>query len=98
MKRMTLEWKSYDGYQEAIVGAQDTDSDSPGHFRIALINRPSYCDRGKFHVLVDNFGCRGLDCQEGFPRYYFSEQRAKEEMQEWVNERDVCKNFIVKNS
>lgn len=62
-----------------------------GWFTIHAIRRPDYCDRGKWHVLVETIGVDGLDDQEGFPGYYFDFEILKKEMTTWVNNREECR-------
>jgi hypothetical protein len=51
--------------------------------------RPAHCDRGRW--IAKSFGDprdgRPLDGQEGWPRYYFDLDRARAEIQEWVEAR-----------
>ena len=53
---------------------------------VELWPRPNYCDRGRWQAYID---CPGFptnpnpfDAQDGFPRYYFSLERAKAEMED----------------
>jgi hypothetical protein len=62
------------------------------HGAIYLEARPAYCDRGRYSVKV--FPLHGHDCkscdvddQDMFPRYYFDKERAKLEVQAWVDAR-----------
>lgn len=58
-----------------------------GTWHIWLVQRPYYCDRGRWHCCVDGVGVE-LDQQEGFPRYFFSLQYALEEMEQWYQVRE----------
>ena len=59
--------------------------------RIDIFPRPHYCDRGKWEVWAV---CPGfptnpnpVDAADGFPRYYFKLDRAKAEMEDFMDER-----------
>lgn len=62
---------------------------------IYLESRPHYCDRGNFIAKI--FPREGvstnlilelsLDEQDGWPRYYFDEARAKAEIEAWLTKR-----------
>jgi hypothetical protein len=63
---------------------------------ISLEKRPGYCDRGRFiakvtvfahHALTDLY----LDEADGWPRYYFNEERAKAEIADWI----ACRRIPV---
>jgi hypothetical protein len=54
---------------------------------ITIEPRPHYCDRGRYIARVD----APIDYQEGFPRYYFDLEVAKQEMAEWVAVRHELK-------
>lgn len=84
--KITLKWTDYGGYIEALVPAVTHLGQEL--WQITLVKRPSYCDRGRYHCLVQGT----LDGQEGFPRYYFNLDRAKAELEDWVNARKECKN------
>lgn len=65
---------------------------------ITLEARPPYCDRGNFIAKVfitpGRTHYRGtdspwLDYQDGWPRYYFDEGRAKEEIKAWLIKRKL---------
>jgi len=58
-----------------------------GEWLVWLTQRPHYCDRGRWGVGVDGVGCSPPDEQEGFPRYFFDLETAKEEMRAWVKMR-----------
>lgn len=75
-------WIDREGYQERLAP----------HGTIVLEPRPHYCDRGRFIVKVyplHPLGCRACDVDDadGFPRYYFDEERAKAEIQAWIEIR-----------
>lgn len=88
--RITLDWNwvSEDLSYVARVPAKDDNGD--GCFVIYAIMRPNYCDRGKWHVIVEPNGVFPLDDHEGFPRYYFRLENLMEEMEDWVNWRRAC--------
>lgn len=47
--------------------------------------RPSYCDRGHWSGNVQGIG--SIDEADRFPRYYMDLDRAKAEMEEWLEWR-----------
>ena len=49
-------------------------------------SRPHYCNRGHYKGMVD-LPDAGLDHQDGFPRYYMSLQRAKDELEAFIEWR-----------
>lgn len=55
---------------------------------LALENRPSYCDRGKYSVKVDvhNLNIDGADM---FPRYYFHWDCLVKEVKAWMEARGL---------
>jgi len=57
--------------------------------RIWLIPRPAYCDRGHWLAQVHAIGHLALDLdqQDGWPRYYFDLDRAKAEVEAWLQRR-----------
>lgn len=59
----------------------------PGEWLVWLTQRPHYCDRGRWSVGVDGIGCDSPDAQEGFNRYFFDLDTAKDEMREWIKMR-----------
>jgi len=84
-----LDWKENSYGMEAVVPA--VECGQRGQYEITAIRRPAHCDRGSF--LVQIYAAGGvfqLDNQEGFPRYYFSVDAMKSEMQAWVNKRQPC--------
>ena len=56
---------------------------------IILERRPRYCDRGSLLAKIFPWGNLGreFDDSDGFPRYYFDEQRAKLEIEAWLIKR-----------
>jgi hypothetical protein len=56
---------------------------------ITLERRPTYCDRGNFLAKLHPAGPLALeiDGQDGWPRYYFDEDRAKAECEAWLRKR-----------
>lgn len=85
-----LKWEYKAEFQTWEVKVPAKDWRGVGHYHIFMQARPGYCDRGRWVANVDGIGISGLDDQEGFPRYYFSLEYAKAEMEAWVNMRDVC--------
>jgi len=59
--------------------------------RIDIYPRPSYCDRGKWEVHVVDKGYptnpNPLDHADMFPRLFFSLDRAKAEIEDWMEAR-----------
>lgn len=88
-----LDWQPAEGGLIARVPAEDYQG--KGFVAIYALKRPSYCDRGKWHVLVEPEGdIAGLDDQEGFPRYFFEIEHLQKEMQIWANWRNKCLKAI----
>jgi hypothetical protein len=56
-----------------------------GRVHVWIEKRPPYCDRG--HFLGHVMGVPTLDHQDGFPRYYMNLDRAKAELEEWLQWR-----------
>jgi len=56
-----------------------------GHAYVTLGKRNAYCDRGHWDGKV--FGVPDIDWQDGFPRYYMDERRAKAELAAWLEWR-----------
>lgn len=56
---------------------------------ISLEPRPLYCDRGSFVAKLYAIGALAgdLDGQDGWPRYYFSRERAMLEIRAWLEKR-----------
>lgn len=56
---------------------------------ITLEPRPSYCDRGNYIAKLNPTGELALeiDYQDGWPRYYFDQSRAKLECEDWLLKR-----------
>ncbi len=58
---------------------------------IDIVARNSYCDRGKWDVYFLDKGFpvneNPVDAADRFPRIFFSLERAKLEMQDWVKKR-----------
>lgn len=76
-----LKWKQHNGFLECLDLPEW--NHVPGvryRWSITIEPRPAYCDRGRFIVRTD----APLDNQEGFPRYYFDLEIAKQEMASWV--------------
>jgi hypothetical protein len=77
-------WTQHIGYKE-IKGRDCT---------ITLEKRPAYCDRGNFisklHAKPDagDHSLLFIDEQDGWPRYYFDEDRAKLEIEAWLVKRN----------
>lgn len=88
-RAIKLEWNTAEGEMIANVPAED--HHGLGHFSIHAIERPTYCDRGKWHVLIEPHGVAAPDDQEAFPRHYFKLENLLEEMEIWANERESCR-------
>ena len=72
------QWKKYKDYQ----------SIKTKHFEITLEKRAHYCDRGNWLAKIFEINYEFLiDDQDGWPRYYFDEIRAKEEIEAWLLKR-----------
>ncbi len=58
---------------------------------IYLERRPFYCDRGRWGFWAESKGEEKVDIDyaDGFPRYFFSLQRALDEMKDWVDFRKL---------
>jgi hypothetical protein len=56
---------------------------------VVLEKRPHYCDRGNWLAKLFPHGtfAREIDDADGWPRYYFDEQRAKLEVEAWLIKR-----------
>ena len=56
---------------------------------ITLENRPPYCDRGNYlaKIFSTNQFDLWLDAADGWPRYYFKFETAKDEILEWLKKR-----------
>lgn len=91
---ITLDWKHNPVFGEYTARVPARDHVGEGHYIIHAIQRPGYCDRGKFHVLVESEGVASLDDQEGFPRYYFRLENLFDEMEAWANEREAVKEAL----
>lgn len=82
---LTLQWLTNEEYGHQFVQLEQC--------MIILEARQPYCDRGNW--LASVFPAVGselslsFDHQDGFPRYYFDELRAKQEMEAWVAKRKL---------
>lgn len=56
---------------------------------ITLEKRPAYCDRGNYIAKLFPIGklVMEMDLQDGWPRYYFDQDRAKLECEAWLKKR-----------
>ena len=65
---------------------------------IYLERRPYYCDRGRYGFWAESKVPDQLtiDWADGFPRYFFSLQRAFDEMHDWVQFRKLLDVTITK--
>jgi hypothetical protein len=56
---------------------------------ITLESRPAYCDRGNYLAKLWPSGelAREIDSQDLWPRYYFDEERARLECEDWLKKR-----------
>lgn len=75
-----MNWEKHVGYTE-IIGKECT---------ITIEPRPSYCDRGNFIAKIFPSGrlIMDMDAQDGWPRYYMDELRAKLEIEDWMKKRN----------
>lgn len=68
------------------------DIDLP-HCIVTITRRPFYCDRGRYGFIVEvkpeHRDKMNIDWADGFPRYFFSLQRAFDEMNDWVEFRKL---------
>lgn len=76
---MSEAWILKDGYQE-IRGRECV---------VTLEPRPHYCDRGNWIAKLLPHGKLALeiDDADGWPRFFFDEQRAKLEVEAWLIKR-----------
>jgi hypothetical protein len=74
-----MKWNNHNSFHE-IVGKECT---------ITLESRPPYCDRGNYLAKLFPLGSlvMEIDPQDGWPRYYMDEQRAKLECEDWLKKR-----------
>ena len=70
-----IEWKPLIGLQECHIN---------GRLVAFMENRPYYCDRGSVRVLCE---LPDIDHQDGFPRYYMSEEVGKSETEAFLRWR-----------
>lgn len=61
---------------------------------VALIwvqKRPDYCDRGRWQLNAKSFDSRmvSIDEQDGFPRYYFTNEALILEVMAWLRARKL---------
>jgi hypothetical protein len=67
------------------IGWQEIDGKN---YTICLERRPYYCNRGNYIAkIIEVRGDFDLDGQSGWPRYYFDEDRAKLEIEAWLEKR-----------
>lgn len=92
--KITLSWEWIEEDRNWVTRVRALDHRGAGEYVIYAIQRPPYCDRGKWHVLVDTDGIDGLDGQEGFPRYFFKLANLQEEMELWANERQSVRRYL----
>ena len=76
-------WQEFDyGRQHSLLAVE---------CRIDIYPRPTYCDRGRWGVYVLDKGYpinpSPVDTADMFPRLFFSLDRAKAEMEEWMTVR-----------
>ncbi len=83
-----------------------TEIDKFGYMKVDLLmvvitvhKRNSYCDRGRYGFWAEvKFGFHdkiNIDEADAFPRYFFSLQRAFDEMKDWEDFRNL--KFIKRN-
>jgi hypothetical protein len=82
----------------ADKGLDPRPGDSGGYFdlsvgptRLCVIERPPYCDRGRFQVQADTVDILVLDLDghDGFPRYYFDAAACALEIVLWLEARGL---------
>lgn len=75
-----MNWKQEKGYIE-VKGKECS---------ITIDPRPHYCDRGNYLAKLFPSGQLALDIdeQDGWPRYYFDLDRAKQECEAWLVKRN----------
>lgn len=56
-----------------------------GDAHVWIQSRPVYCDRG--HYIANVMGIPTIDGADAFPRYFMNLDRAKVEMEEWLDWR-----------
>ena len=56
---------------------------------LSIVERPHYCDRGRFIVYVE---APTIDGADGFPRYYFDWDRMLAELEAWIAGREELKH------
>lgn len=56
---------------------------------VTLESRPEYCDRGNYIAKLHSNGnlAREIDHQDMWPRYYFDADRARLEIEAWLDKR-----------
>ena len=76
------EWHDVETWQELHVA----------NVSIYLERRPAHCDRGRFvaKLFCQHYKPIHVDHQDGWPRYYFSEERAKAEIADWLAVRGIA--------
>jgi len=90
MLRLTAESKTpRDGQWHDVPDTDGMQAIMGKDCEIVLERRPHYCDRGNFSAKIFPRGdfCREIDNADGFPRYYFDEERAKLEIEAWLAKR-----------
>lgn len=86
-----MTWRRVDHFEDgtpAIVAWWEIDGRD---CRIYLEPRPPYCDRGNWLAKIDLRCTRphalNLDWCDGWPRYYFDFERARLEIEAWLEKR-----------
>ena len=58
-------------------------------YAVWMAPRPPYCDRGQWLAHVEPLVVpHDLDSADGWPRYYFDLDRAKAEVEAWMQKRE----------
>ena len=87
---MMNRWKWVPCHHEWII-ADNAESLWALEVRIDIYPRNSYCDRGRWecHVIDQGFPTNPnpVDHADMFPRFFFSLERAKAEMEDWMDAR-----------
>lgn len=80
----TAEWTKLDGDEQHTLTL--TVHDNEGNPVIVYLSqRPHYCDRGHFKVIID--GNLNLDAADSFPRYFFSLREANNHVRNFLRWR-----------
>lgn len=81
LKGLEVKFFSADGYAEIDLPL----------VKITIEKRPYYCDRGRYGFWADSKDDSQvtIDFADFFPRYFFSLQRAMDEINDWIEIRKL---------